>query len=198
MKPFYFVLLLSTAVLSACDSASDKEQPAVTAVATPNPTATTPPTPVAAPLVTAVSACTKLTIEEVTAVYSDKKFKIEVDRNDPPTPYEALSACRYQEEGKEVFDQYFVDLEVRARPQASEALQMLQEAKATDFDKKGKDVVGFGDSAYYFNYQMQDGGPSLAFVKDNVYYKLTVQTIHSGAFTTIESEIMALAKKILE
>lgn len=175
---------------------SDSSQPE-----TPNPSPPVNPSPPAetnTTPVTAVSACSKLTIPEVVSVYSDKKFKIEVDRNDTPTIYEALSACRYQEEDKEVFDQYFVDLEIRVRADAKDALKLLDEAKATDFDKKGKDVTGFGDSAYYFNYPMQDGGPSLAIVKDNVYYKLTIQTIHKDAFATLENEILAIAKKVLE
>lgn len=195
-KNYSLAFILIGSILLGCDAQNSSESSPTNSNST---TTTAPTTPEnTAQPVTAVSACEKLTADEVVSVYSDKKFKIETNRNDTPNIFEALSACRYQEEGKEAFDQYFVDLEIRAKQDATQAMKMLQDAKETDFNKRGKEVSGFGDSAYYFNYPMQDGGPSLAMVKGNVYYRLTIQTIHHGAFASLETEIMALAKKVLE
>ncbi len=148
--------------------------------------------------VTAVSACKVLTLADVVSVYPNSKFSVENDRNDPPNIYEALSACGYKEDGKQLIDQYFVDLEVRAKPTAKEALKFLSDRKEMDYDKKGKTISGYGDDAYYTNVSMVSGGPKLEFVKDNVYYNLGIRTIKRGAVDTLESELMALGKKVLE
>lgn len=148
--------------------------------------------------VAAVSACSKLTIEDLKVVYPDKNFSIETNRNDEPNIYEALSACRYQEEGKEAFDKYYVDLEIRAKQTAVKALRKLKDNKEMDYDNKGKEVSGVGDGANYYNYSMVSGGPKLEFVKDNVVYKLNIQTIKSGTFESLEGDVMQLAKKVLD
>lgn len=152
------------------------------------------PTPAA---VTPVSACKALTLDEIRSVYPNYTFKTVTDRNDPPHVYEALSACRYEESDKELFERYHIDLEVRAKPSAADARSFLASSKEMDYDKKGKTLSGFGDDAYLMMQSMAYGGPSIQMVKGSVYYKLTIQTIKAGSFKGIEQELLALAKLVL-
>ena len=188
MQAKFIIFLFALISFSACNS-NDRSSDEGSSVAN----AVEPSTPV-----TAVLACNKLTLDDLRSVYSDKTFKIEVERNDQPNIYEALSACRYQEEGREAFEKYYVDLEVRAQQTSGEALKKLKDHKEMDYENKGKAVSGYGDGAYFYNNSMVGGGPSLEFVKDNVYFKLNIQTIKSGSFASLEGDIMNLAKRILD
>ncbi len=190
MRPTYLALIVSLAaapVLTGCGGSDDAPKPAAQ-----SPQAAAPEKPV-----TPVSACAQLTPEKIAAVYPDKRFRIETDRNDPPNIYEALSACRYVEEGKEPYEQYYIDLEIRARQTPQDALRMLADIKDMNTDKKER-LTGYGDEAYFVKSSMMSGGPSLSFVKGNVFYKLGVQTIQKGAGATLPDEVLALAKKVLE
>jgi hypothetical protein len=186
-KPIFLAVLIC---FLACNSSDETSSVQVNSSTVSSVEPTTP--------VVAVSACSKLTLDDLKSVYPDKTFGIEVNRNDEPNIYEALSACRYQEEGKEAFDKYYVDLEIRAQQTPAEALRKLSDKKEMDYDNKGKVVNGVGDGAYYYNYSMVAGGPKLEFVKDNVYFKLNIQTIKSGSFASLEGDIMNLARKVLE
>ena len=158
------------------------------AVGEPNPS--TPVTP--------VSACKILTEEKIKLVYADKQFVQEENRNDTPTIYEALSSCRYKETSSNPIDAYYINLEIRAQTSVAEANRFLNGRKELDYDKKGREVSGVGSSAWLTKYPMTSGGPTLEFVKDNVYYKLTELSLKSGAGNTIETEMIELAKKLLQ
>jgi hypothetical protein len=155
-----------------------------------------PPAAVETP-VTAVSACTVLTADEVQSVYAGKQFAVESRRDDPPTPYEALSACRYSEGGSDDPMIYHVDLEIRAKPDAEQARRFLTDAKEMDPQGKARDVTGLGDGAVFFDYSMAGGGPQLAFVQGPVFYRLTIQTLSRGALNTTEAELNTLAGLVL-
>lgn len=185
-------LLLAVGALACGGGSADTPEgaaPAGDAAAPPPPAVETP--------VTAVSACTVLTADEVQSVYTGKQFAVESRRDDPPTPYEALSACRYSEGGSDDPMIYSVDLEIRAKPDAEQARKFLADAKDMDPQGKARDVPGLGDAAVFFDYSMAGGGPQLAFAQGPVFYRLTIQTLSRGALNTTESELNALAKLVL-
>lgn len=189
---------VATLALTACGSAdTGKTTPEASAAA-----ATPAAAPDAAPAasasnVPAVAACSRLTLDDLKAVYPGVTFVVERENNYPPTPYEALSGCRYHIPNVQEFDDIHVDLEIRNTPSAADAAKRVADAKEMDMDKRGKPVPGVGDGAYLIVTGMQNGGPTLAFSKGTVWHKLNIQTIKRGTFPKLEGEIMALSARVL-
>lgn len=157
-----------------------------------------PSTAPAGKAVQPVSACRVLTAEKVRTVYSKKEFKTETDRNDEPNIYEALSACRYASVESSPFDVYYVDLEVRAQQNVQEAERFYQGKVDTDYDQRGRTIENIGDKAYFLQLPMTSGGPRLVFVKGSVVYQLSIQTFAKTEQATLEKELLALAKQVLQ
>lgn len=188
-------LLLATTTLAACGG---EPKPAADTGAAPQPTpaAAAAPTP-AEPNLTPISACSVFTAEDVQAVYAGKTFAVESKRDDPPNPYNTLSACRYSEGGSADPLVYHVELTVRVLPKPAEAMKKLTDAKAMDVDKTFSDVSGIGDAAVFYNRSMASNGPVLEFVSGSAYYQLNLQTLASNAGKTAEAELKTLAGKVL-
>ena len=147
---------------------------------------------------TKISGIGKKTAEKIALELRDKiTGVVESDTTDNLDALEALQALGYRENDiREALRA--VDPKDPTNTKIKEALKFLSDRKEMDYDKKGKTISGYGDDAYYTNVSMVSGGPKLEFVKDNVYYNLGIRTIKRGAVDTLESELMALGKKVLE
>lgn len=185
----YLSLLCFFLLCTSCGNTPSVE-PSTSSATSPY-VATTPTTNI-----TPIEACNILTPEKIATVYAGGKFVVESSNNYPPTPYEALSACRYQMEGVEFKDNYHVDLEVRVKASPKAAKETLASILEMDTEKKAKAIQGLGDEAYYFHYSMAHSGPQIVIVKGNVFYKLMIQSIKSGVMNTVENELITLGKTL--
>jgi hypothetical protein len=143
-----------------------------------------------------VSACKELTVAELKTVYPDKTFYIKEDRNNPPTIYDAISLCNYQDSETLKLDTYNINFEVRAKDSASNAKQLLLNAKDLIAEGRASRVDGLGDEAYYLDYGVTSGGPRLEWVKGSVYYKINIQSVKTGDAEKIKDYALKIAGQI--
>ena len=79
----------------------------------------------------------------------------------------------------------------------ADAMKVLTDHREMDPDKIGRPVSGVGDAAMFYGRSMANNGPSLDFVRGNVYYELNLQSIGPKAGADAEAKFTALSRAVL-